>query len=178
MHPQPRVGIKITTRAYSPQVHRSYPTFPAQWFTAYNALSPVTGFLATVACAPYRRLDTSIGGRDHTPSPSAVVPLVSASHPRPPHPAPRFVTIASRPSYRGGIAGQYAHFLNFVKHYFTVSRNYLKLRPTLSCRMSNPLHWRNSDCPSRMFAASRLTSARLFEYAALDPRQDDPRQDA
>jgi hypothetical protein len=28
-------------------------------FNAYNALSPVTGSFATVACASYRRLDSS-----------------------------------------------------------------------------------------------------------------------
>jgi hypothetical protein len=27
----------------SPQVRRDNPAFPAQWFTAYTALSPVTG---------------------------------------------------------------------------------------------------------------------------------------
>src|SRR5271165_3232517 len=32
LHPQPRVGMKKTTRASSPQVHRSNPAFPAQWF--------------------------------------------------------------------------------------------------------------------------------------------------
>jgi hypothetical protein len=53
------------------QVHRNIPAFPAQWFTAYNALSPVTGFLATVACVSYRRLDPASGSQDHTPSPSA-----------------------------------------------------------------------------------------------------------
>jgi hypothetical protein len=33
----------------SPQVHRNNPAFPAQWFTAYSALSSVTGLFATVA---------------------------------------------------------------------------------------------------------------------------------
>ena len=37
------------------------PAFPAQWFTAYSVLSPVTGSFATVACASYRRLDASVG---------------------------------------------------------------------------------------------------------------------
>ena len=36
--------------------------FPAQWFTAYSVLSPVSGLIATVTRAPSaRRLDASIG---------------------------------------------------------------------------------------------------------------------
>ena len=31
------------------QVQRRHPAFPAQWFTAYSALSPVNGPFATVA---------------------------------------------------------------------------------------------------------------------------------
>src|SRR4051794_10216980 len=36
------------TRAY--RSSGGIPAFPARWFTAYFVLSPVTGFLATVAC--------------------------------------------------------------------------------------------------------------------------------
>ena len=35
--------------------------FPAQWFTAYSVLSPVTGFFATVACGSLHRLGASVG---------------------------------------------------------------------------------------------------------------------
>ena len=35
------------------------PGIPTQWFTAYNVLSPVIGFLATVAGETLRRLDAS-----------------------------------------------------------------------------------------------------------------------
>ncbi|TMK38014.1 MAG: hypothetical protein E6G70_30425 [Alphaproteobacteria bacterium] len=42
------------------------------------------------------------GRQDHTALPSALMPLVSASPRRPSHPASTFVTIAKRPSYRGG----------------------------------------------------------------------------
>ena len=34
---------------------------PRNGFTAYNALSPATGFFATVACGCFRKLDASIG---------------------------------------------------------------------------------------------------------------------
>src|SRR5450756_2025335 len=47
-------------------------------FTAYNALSPVTGFLATVASRIFPRdLMPAPGHQDHTPSPSAPGALVS-----------------------------------------------------------------------------------------------------
>ena len=44
---------------YSQRVHRRTPGIPTQWFTAYGALSPVIGFLATVAGGKPRRLDAS-----------------------------------------------------------------------------------------------------------------------
>jgi hypothetical protein len=46
---------------YSQRVHRNHPAFPARWFTAYTALSPVIGFLATVADGLVRQLDASVG---------------------------------------------------------------------------------------------------------------------
>jgi len=57
--------------------------------TAYNALSPVTGFLATVAQRiPPRSLMPAPGHQDHTPSPFAPGALVSRTlgvHRIPPH---------------------------------------------------------------------------------------------
>jgi len=44
---------------YSQRVHRKTPGIPTQWFTAYSALSPVIGFLATVAGGKLHRLDAS-----------------------------------------------------------------------------------------------------------------------
>ena len=103
-------------------------------FTAYGALSPETnssclhrrrieGLIeARLGFANLRRLDTSHGCQDHTVLPYASAPFVCAlpcsltedppcehlarpTLPRPPHPAPTFVTIAIRPSYRDGMAG-------------------------------------------------------------------------
>jgi hypothetical protein len=46
-------------------------------FTAYSALSPVTGFLATVASRKtLQDLTPAPGRQDHTPSPSASAPFV------------------------------------------------------------------------------------------------------
>src|SRR5450755_2790216 len=49
------------TRAY--RSSGGNPAFPARWFTAYSALSPVTGFLATVIPEKLvsQELDTSVG---------------------------------------------------------------------------------------------------------------------
>ena len=65
-----------------------------QWFTAYTALSPVIGFLATVACGVASTdLTPASGCQDHTPSPSASASFVRTliarmMPPRPSHPAP------------------------------------------------------------------------------------------
>src|SRR5258708_34466634 len=68
-------------------------------FTAYNVLSPVTGFLATVASrALPQNLTPASGRQNHTSSPYASAPFVkgasasTASH-------RTFVTIAIRPSF-------------------------------------------------------------------------------
>jgi hypothetical protein len=61
----------------------------AMVLTVSFVLSPVTGLfcqrrLQVTTC----KLDSSVGAQDHTTSPSALAPLVSASPKRPPHPAP------------------------------------------------------------------------------------------
>ena len=56
-------------------------------FTAYFVLSPVTGFLATVAPAilTLQNLAPAPGRQDHTTSPSAINCVRLAQLPRPPH---------------------------------------------------------------------------------------------
>jgi len=58
-------------------------------FTAYNALSPVTGFLATVACGWCRKLDASVGASGPHVFAVRLTHRSSKAHQRPPHPAPR-----------------------------------------------------------------------------------------
>jgi hypothetical protein len=62
-----------------------------QWFTAYNVISPVIGFLATVISEKFssRELDTSAAVSG--PHAFAVrIPCSRQKHgPRPPQPAPR-----------------------------------------------------------------------------------------
>src|SRR6266851_7820363 len=71
-------------------------------FTAYNALSPVTGFLATVIPEKLasQKLDASIGAPGPHDFAVRIGRARQSQHLRPPHPTARFVTIASRPSCR------------------------------------------------------------------------------
>jgi hypothetical protein len=62
---------------YSQRGRRDYPTFPTQWFTAYSALSPVTGLVCHRRQADRSANLTPASGRqDHTSLPSASVPFV------------------------------------------------------------------------------------------------------
>jgi len=79
--------------------HRNHPAFPTQWFTDYGALSPVRRAFwppssREVALA---KLDTSVG----VPGPHVFSVRIRAVRPtalpRPPHPAPRFVTLRNAP---------------------------------------------------------------------------------
>jgi hypothetical protein len=73
-----------------------------------------------------RSLAPAQGRQDHTTWPSATLPIVErkkhSAVSRPPHPAPRIVTIrAKRPSCRDETVGRYAHLTNFRKRNFRVS---------------------------------------------------------
>src|SRR6266436_2944416 len=91
---------KMRTRAY--RFSGEHPAFPAQWFTAYSALSPVTGFLATVIPEKpaSQKLDASIGASGPHDFTVRISRARQSQHLRPSHPTARFVTIASRPSCR------------------------------------------------------------------------------
>jgi hypothetical protein len=68
--------------------------------TVSFALSPGTGCLAPVIVSD---LASAPGRQDHTTSPYAQAALVSRGKPIHRIPAPRVVTIAMRPSWRGGM---------------------------------------------------------------------------
>src|SRR5947207_14482905 len=62
--------------------------FPAQWFTAYSVLSPVTGFLPLSPADRSTGLAPASGRQDHTALPSASAPFVKSAacvHRIPPH---------------------------------------------------------------------------------------------
>src|ERR1700722_12642270 len=73
--------------------------------TAYFALSPVIGFLVTVASRNFPRSLTPASRRqDHTTSPSAVGAIRLWCHRIHRIPCPTFVTIAKRPFVWAGMA--------------------------------------------------------------------------
>jgi hypothetical protein len=83
LHPRSRVQTctKKRTRAY--RFSGGNPAFPARWFTAYFALSPVTG----LSCHRHPRevllpanLTPASGRQDHTTSPSATATFVIRCH--------------------------------------------------------------------------------------------------
>ena len=74
---------------------------PRNGFTAYFALSPVTGFLATVASEKLvsQKLDASIGAPEPHDFAVRVARVRLSRATRPPHLTATFVTIAIRPSF-------------------------------------------------------------------------------
>jgi hypothetical protein len=87
--------------------------------TAYFVLSPAIGFLVTVACAFRHRLDAGVeasGPHDFTVRVSAVRQKRS---PRPPHPAPTFVTMANAPQRDGTAANMKVVWLKREQEYFS-----------------------------------------------------------
>jgi hypothetical protein len=79
-HPRSARGKLRKKRALTHRFSRDNPAFPARWFTAYSALSPVRpGFVVTVTSA-MRSISANLapasGRQDHTASPSASMPFV------------------------------------------------------------------------------------------------------
>jgi len=99
MRPQAAYAMVVVERTRVVRSHRFHPAFPAQWFTAYIALSPATGlFCHRRPWSCLHELDTSVGvsgphdfavriRRPRLKAPSAS----TASR-------PALVTIAKRPS--------------------------------------------------------------------------------
>src|SRR5450631_2915010 len=135
LHPRSRVHFVLVERTRVTTSTPESPGIPARnGFTAYFALSPVTGLFChrrlrtNVLSAPGRADTTSAnltpasGRQDHTTSPYAgnisrpravdrsqahhppCNPVARKTLPRPPHPHPASVTIAIRPLWWGGMA--------------------------------------------------------------------------
>ena len=96
--------VVLSTRVV--RSHRNHPAFPTQWFTAYFVLFPAIGFIVTVI--PEKPASQELDASTEASEPHDLAVRLRRSrqqhHPRPPHPAPRFVTIASRPSSGTGPA--------------------------------------------------------------------------
>src|ERR1700733_6290305 len=80
MHPQPRVrwGNKYA-HEYSQRATGNHPAFPHAMVYGLYVLSPVIGFLVTVACQRFANLMPASRHQDHTTSPSAHAPVVCSA---------------------------------------------------------------------------------------------------
>jgi hypothetical protein len=118
MHPQPRVRKKSTRVSH----HRFTGTtgIPcANGFTAYSALSPVIGLVCHRRLARWINIVADLmpasRHQDHTASPSEIRCVRLAHFFRPPHPTPRFVTVAHTPLMWGGTSWVYCCFYRIRK---------------------------------------------------------------
>src|ERR1700720_5016260 len=102
MRPIAACAMGVVERTRVVRSLRNHPAFPTQWFTAYIALSPVIGFLATVAGGVASTdLTPASGCQDHTSSPSASSTLVRSTI-RVHRIKPRAGDVAQRPSVGTG----------------------------------------------------------------------------
>jgi len=90
------IGSKYA-HEYSQRATGNHPNSRTQWFTAYTVLSPVIGFLVTVACKRFANLMPASRHQDHTSSPSAASNARQARR-RVHRIPPRVRDVASRPS--------------------------------------------------------------------------------
>jgi hypothetical protein len=104
MRPIAACAMGVVERTRVSQVTPESPGTPhAMVLTASFVLSPVTG----LSCHRHQRellpanLTPASGRQDHTTSPSASRIARQALRPRPPHPAPRFVTLRNAPLWDG-----------------------------------------------------------------------------
>jgi hypothetical protein len=95
-HPWPACNKK--SRRQSPQVRRNIRHSLHDGVAAYSALSPVSGLDSHRHWRIARQLDASVGASGPHSLGRTRPALRRCAQPRPSHPAPRFVTIAKRPS--------------------------------------------------------------------------------
>jgi hypothetical protein len=99
MRPIAARAMVVVERTRVSQVTPESPGIPhAMVLTASCVLSPVSrAFLPPSPPLLSANLTPASGCQDHTPSPSADKRRRLRHHPRPPHPAPRFVTLRNAP---------------------------------------------------------------------------------
>jgi hypothetical protein len=99
MRPIAACAMIVVERTRVSQVTPESPGIPhAMVLTASCVLSPVSrAFLPPSPPLLSANLTPASGCQDHTPSPSADKRRRLRHHPRPPHPAPRFVTLRNAP---------------------------------------------------------------------------------
>jgi hypothetical protein len=107
--------------------------------TGYFVLSPVIRVLLTPSPADDSAGLTPTSRRqDHTTWHVRVTRRSSKAHPRPPHPAPRIVTIASRPLGRNGTVHRIIRNLDTVKSDSAIQK--IILPPPRRSGTREPLH--------------------------------------
>ena len=115
------------TRAY--RFSGGNPAFPAQWFTAYFALSPAIG----LSChRRWRCLNRQLDAGVEASGPHDFAVRLRAvrqwHYQRPPHPAPNVRDDRETPLFRDGTEQQYSCFYPAVKRYFGNSEMNIHLR--------------------------------------------------
>jgi hypothetical protein len=161
MRPRSRVqdGVVERTRAY--RSHRNHPALPAQWFTAYNVLTSATGLFChrhpqRLSC----ELDTSVGVSG--PHVFAVrFRRCRLKHPlRPPQPAPRNVTIATRPFWWDRMVRNMDPFWVFCKSEYFCKRGLTDFWVFCPTGKISRLHLRHCEPTGRANARPMTGSAK------------------
>src|ERR1700722_20313285 len=96
------IGSKYA-HEYSQRAIGKHPTFPHAMVYGLYVISPVIGFLVTVACQRFANLMPASRHQDHTTSPSAHAPVVCSTFASTAS-RPASVTIARAPLFRDGTA--------------------------------------------------------------------------
>src|SRR6201986_3579683 len=128
MHPQPRVrmGNKYA-HEYSQRAIGNHPTFPHAMVYGLYELSPVIGFLVTVACKRFANLMPASRHHDHTSSPSAASNARQARR-RVHRIPPRVRDVATRPSEWDGTARDILLIWVFGKTEYFLKRGWTRYR--------------------------------------------------
>ncbi len=160
LHPRSRAQWRCWLRARAYRAAENIRHSLRNGFTAYNALSPVIGFLATVTCRLLHKLDASA----EASGPHVFAVRFSAVRrrqlPRPPQPTPR-CDVGQRPSERDGIGE------NIALIYISEKAKYFLFRGLTFCFRKSEL-----ICPSRYFAAGATAIKRDWLQAGLVYRLD------
>ena len=126
MRPIAVCAMVVVERTHVSRSHRNHPAFPTQWFTVTPCSPRCSGrFGHRHQRNCFRQLDTSVG----VPGPHGFSVRIRRRrlrhHPRPSHPAPRFVTLRNAP-LSGRDLMTILQVQIAVKHYFRKTENNLR----------------------------------------------------
>ena len=126
MRPIAVCAMVVVERTHVSRSHRNHPAFPTQWFTVTPCSPRCSGrFGHRHQRNCFHQLDTSVG----VPGPHGFSVRIRRRrlrhHPRPSHPAPRFVTLRNAP-LSGRDLMTILQVQIAVKHYFRKTENNLR----------------------------------------------------